>query len=185
MKAGAPHLLPRSFKPLYLLPPMAETDTSVLEPQAEATLDIGQLLANIGPQVDALEIREYGTSRWVAEFDEDLGVELEYDADFDKLVLTAELGHPASGEETAAYKLLLQVSALWRDTGGLRMGLNPGDDTVVQIIDLPVSGLNEENLEVALRNFAQSALQARRLLAGSVNPAEADDAGDLQHFVRV
>jgi len=148
--------------------------------------DLEKLMTDVGPLVEAEEIRQYEDHRWVVAFDEDLAVEIEHDPDLAKLVFSAELGHPPAGEEAAAYKLLLNVAAMWRDTGGLRMGLNPTDDLVIQIYDIPVAGLELEGLEMNLRNFADTALHARAVLAGNGNHGGATEGLDeMLHHMRV
>jgi hypothetical protein len=149
------------------------------------SIDLEAMMTAVGPLVEAAEVRQYDPEHWVVAFDEDLAVEVEHDVDLAKLVLTTPLGLPVAGEERAAYKMLLQVAALWRETGGLRMGLNPADDTVVQIYDVSLAGLDLEGLEVQLRNFVQTAVHARETLAGSVSGTPAEEAGELAGFMRV
>ena len=134
---------------------------------AEDTIDLDKMMADVGPLVQATEIRQFEPERWLVVFEDDFVIGVENDLDAKKLVFTTELGAPPAGEEAAAYKLLLNVAAMWRETGGLRMGLDPKDDTVIQIYDLPLAALELEDLARQLQNFAQTAVHARTVLAGS------------------
>ncbi|WP_038160941.1 type III secretion system chaperone [Verrucomicrobium sp. BvORR106] len=165
---------------------MADNDTSAPTPSTEPA-NLETLMAEVGPLIDAGEVRQYEPTRWAIAFDDDFGVEVEHDVDLNKLVLYTNLGHPPAGDETASYKLLLHVATMWRETGGLRMGLDPVDDTVVQIYDFPLAGVELEDLEVQIRNFADTALHARKILAGGTGTAAQDGEGadDGLHFMRV
>ena len=173
--------------PTLLTPfnPMADNDTPASTPSTEP-VNLDKLMEEVGPLIEAGEVRQYEPNRWAIAFDDDFGVEVEHDVDLNKLVLYTNLGHPPAGDEAASYKLLLHVAAMWRETGGLRMGLDPVDDSVVQIYDFPLAGVELEDLEVQIRNFADTALHARKVLAGAGSTAqEGESADDGLHFMRV
>ena len=52
-----------------------------------------------------------------------------------------------SGEESAVYKLLLQVNGLWRETGGSRMGLDGVNGNVSQIYEFALAAVDLEGLQ--------------------------------------
>ena len=160
---------------------MADTDLAAAT--TPETVDLASLMEQVGSLVGAAELREYQPNRWAIAFDEGLGVEVEHDVDLGKVVLYTNLGPAPAGDEAASYKLLLRVAAMWRETGGLRMGLDPTDDSVIQIYDFPLAGLELDGLEVQLRNFADTALHARQVLAAG--PGATVEEDDAQHFVRV
>ena len=148
------------------------------------SIELEKLMTDVGPLVEAVEVRQYTPERWAIAFDEDFVVDIEHDTDAGKLVFYADLGQPLPGEENAVYKLLLYVATMWRETGGLRMGLNPGDDRVTQVYDFPLAGLEIEDLEIHLRNFAHSALHARKVLVTSEGTSS-DSLEGLLHHIRV
>ena len=158
-------------------------DNDLPSPTGTETVDLVRLMEQVGPLVDAAELREYEPNRWAIAFDDELGIEIEQDAVSGKVVLYTNLGHVPAGDEAASYKLLLQVAAMWRETGGLRMGLDPTDDSVIQIYDFPLAGVKLDDLVVQLRNFAALAHHAREVLAAGTGALA--DEGDAQHFVRV
>jgi len=161
---------------------MAENEIS--SPTATETVDLAKLMEQVGPHIDAAELREYAPNRWAIAFDDEFGIEVEHDAVLGKVVLYTNLGLPRAGDEAALYKLLLHVAAMWRETGGLRMGLDPTDDSVLQIYDFPLAGVELEDLEIRIRNFASTALNARQVLAEGPGTTAQDD-GDGLHFMRV
>lgn len=127
--------------------------------------EIRQLIADLGPIVEANEIVEYANDTWVVSFEEGLEVGIEHDPVRGMLVFSADLGVPPSGTESVAHKLLLQVALSWRETGGMRMGLDPLDDSAIQIRELPLDGLTLESFSTSLQDFAQFARNARQVIA--------------------
>ncbi len=146
--------------------------------------DLNQLITDLGPLLEALEIQTDEAGRWLVALDEELIILMEQDVDTGKLVLSVEVGRPPTGLELDAYKMLLQVNASWRDTGGLRFGLEPEGDMVTQILDVSLAGLDLEGLRLVTAQFAATALDARTLLA-EMAQGEAVDFATMQHFTRV
>ena len=120
-------------------------------------LDIAELIERTAPLTGAVEVREYSDTSWVFALEGDLLVSVDHDEARDILVLTANVGRPPSGGEAEAYALLLQVATMWRDTGGLRMGLDRPDGFVTQIYDLPKADLEPERLASSIARFAEIA----------------------------
>ncbi|MEZ0388094.1 MAG: type III secretion system chaperone [Verrucomicrobium sp.] len=147
-------------------------------------VDLEKLMTEVGPLVEAAEVLQYEPHRWLVVFDDDHAVEIEVDVPLAKVVLTTHLGHPPSGDETASYKMLLQLTAMWRETGGLRMAVDPVDDSVIQIYDFPLAGIQLESLAIQLSNFANAALHAGKVLSVNAGTSQ-EDAPDNSHFVRV
>lgn len=140
-------------------------------------------MIDLGPQVDAVEVRQYEDDYWLVAFDEDFSVEIEHDGDGQKLFLLSELGALASDEELSTCKLLLNLASMWRETGGLRIGLSPVDEKLIQIFEIPVAGLTVEDLAVSILNFADSARHARSLLESG--PTSVDEkSGPETMFLR-
>lgn len=150
----------------------------------DTTPNLTQLMAELGPRVEAAEIIQADTDLWSIVFDDEFSVEIEVDPDGPKLVFQAQLGEPTRGDELATYEFLLGVAALWRETGGLRMGLNAADNTVVQIFDVPLVGLELDALTTYLQNFVNSALQAKAFLSAAPGDDEAR-INPATNFLRV
>ena len=123
--------------------------------------DILLLIAELG----AIELVELDDDIWLLVLDEDLAVQVECDEPADFLMLSAELGAPPQGQELAAYRLLLQATAAWRETGGLRMGLDPIEDVILQFQELRLAGLDREAARERVARFADAVRNGRRVLA--------------------
>lgn len=137
---------------------------------SQTELDLNALMTALGPAVEAAEIRFYEPNLWVVAFDETLAVEIEHDETGPKLVLSADLGLPPEGEEMSTYQLLLRVNALWRETGGLRMGIEDASGRIKQTFHLYLHGLDVEGLQRRVRNFAQAAREWRTVIATAPTP---------------
>ena len=155
---------------------MSEADRTV--ETAEATQP-GELLTQVAPLLDACELGE-NDGAWLLCFEDGFVVMVEMDAYREFLVLTAELGVPPAGCEALVYKQLLQVAARWQDMQGIRMGLDPEDDCVLQIADVPLPNLSVETLKERLESFVATARYCRQVLA-----AQEDSSRSSQTFVRV
>lgn len=139
-----------------------------------------QWMAELGPRVEAAEVRAYGDDTWVLAFDDQFAVCIERDPAREALVLTSDLGHPRPGSEAQAYRLLLHVAALWRDYGSLRMGLDADDESVLQIVDIPLAGLELEALQAYVQDFAGLARHGRSALASLSPDLPSGFPGDLK-----
>jgi len=148
-------------------------------------IDLENMMADVAPLVEAAEVRQYESNRWVFAFDEDFFVEIEHDVDLAKLVFTTEVGQPLPGAEAESYKLMLYLAFMWRETGGLRMSLNPKDDMVFQVYDCPVADLKVEVLEINLKNFVNAARHAKTVLASNVGEISENIDDAHLHFMRV
>ena len=155
---------------------MSEADGTVDTAEAPQP---GELLRQVAPLLDACELGE-NDGAWLLCFEDGFVVMVEMDAYREFLVLTAELGVPAAGCEALVYKQLLQVAARWQDMQGIRMGLDPEDDCVLQIADVPLPNLSVETLKERLESFVATARYCRQVLA-----AQEDSSRSSQTFVRV
>lgn len=138
-------------------------------------LHLSELIAQAAPLTSAMEVREYSDTSWVFAVTDDVFVSVDHDEERDVLVLTANIGKPPGSNAIEVYELLLQMATQWRDTGGLRMGLDRPDGFVTQIYDLPRADLRADRFAAALENFAQVA-DAWRGILKSTETQEAFDA---------
>jgi hypothetical protein len=137
---------------------------------SQSELDLNALMTALGPALEAAEIRFYEPNLWVVAFDETLAVEIEHDETGPKLVLSADLGLPPGGEEMSTNQLLLRTNALWRETGGLRMGIEDVGGRIKQTFHLYLQGLDAEGLKQRVHNFAQAARAWRTMIATPPTP---------------
>lgn len=136
-------------------------------------LDLPALIEEVGVLlVEADQIRAYPPDYWVIVVAETIGIDLWHAADEAKLVLSAELGLPSAAAEAETWKLMLQVNALWRENGGLRMALDEAGGTLTQTYDVPLDGLNAELLAAAVRSFSLAAWRWRQVIAAEPRATE-------------
>lgn len=141
-----------------------------------------QLLAEVGPFVRAQMVSEWSEGFWVVSLDDDLPVLIEQDLDRGVLVISAEVGQAPQGSEALAYRQLLEFSTWWRETGGMRMGLDPLDQTVLASAEVAHAGLDARLLAERILAFAQQILAAKASLWSVGQPPRAVAAADA--FVR-
>jgi hypothetical protein len=131
---------------------------------------IASIIKAIGPNnLDIADVVEIGENEYVVHYD-DLDVTLEFEAETDRLVFSAELGAAPADKRLEVYTTLLNYSLLWRDTGGVHMALT-ADGTAVQMVTLFGSELSTDLVNTVLRNFADKA----RLMRGYVAAGSAGD----------
>lgn len=140
--------------------------------------DIRQLLAEVGPLVRAEMVSEWTDGFWVVSLDDELPVLIEQDEDRGVLVISAEIGQAPQGSEAMAYRQLLEFSTWWRETGGMRMGLDPLDQTVLASAEVAQSGLDAHVLAGRILAFAQQILAAKASLLSVGQPPRALAAAD-------
>lgn len=126
--------------------------------------DLGLWVAGLGPRLGAAQVSEFEGATWLLLFEGEQALAIEHDPDRALLVLTAVLGKPPPGGEAAAYRLLLEVSALWRQTAGLRMAIDPDEGDVIQLCDFSLSGMDIDRLESSVRRFIELAGVVRQQL---------------------
>ena len=97
-------------------------------------------------------------------------VDVEHDRGNARLRLATALGQPEPEQEDAVFKLMLQINALWRETGGLRLALEDASPAICQLYDLALAGLEIEGLVLRMSNFIDVADHWREVIAASAAP---------------
>ena len=101
------------------------------------------------------------------------------------LVISCAL-QPASSERLAAlHKLFLQVGALWRDTDGSRIALEPTDDQPVLLLDVGLAGLDAPALESTVRSFLDRAAGWNALIAGKPEDGRSTAVDTASLMIRI
>lgn len=126
---------------------------------------IKQLIAEVGPILDPLEIRWYEEqTAWLLVFSEQNQIEIAYDELMNRVVFSVDLGPARDDSGEDLYWLLLRVGYLWRENGGIRMAMD-GEDHVAMLFEHPADSLDIARLQLFLTNFAAQAEQWRELIA--------------------
>ena len=134
------------------------------------SLSLDSLLAEIGPRdPDIMEALRLEDDLWVVRF-ENVDIEIERDAETDRFVLSTDVGPVAAERQAKIYETLLVYNLLWRETGGVRMGLAEADGPVRQFVGLHASEVDAERLSLVLHNLKERTLVWRKLLEGEKQP---------------
>jgi hypothetical protein len=148
-----------------------------------SALDFDDWIRALGPLVAAAEIRRYEAQTWLVVWADALAVELDYEADAGKVVLTAAVGRPPVGQEADLHRRLLVAGAEQPATRTRRLGLD-GEGEINLIEDVPVAGLSQDKLAQRLRTFASDARELREGL--SVEFTQVDDRPPPEaYFIRI
>ena len=99
-------------------------------------------------------------------------------------MLSCRLTEAPQDDELDTYKLLLQLNTLWRETGGLSMGLDGADGTVIQMFTFPANAINADVLYARLINFLQVASRWKEIVRTSP-PFEEVNPPENLNFIRV
>lgn len=152
-----------------------------------ADLDLAALMAEIGPMDEAiLMVSRLDDGRWIVAFSE-VNVEVEHDEATGRLMFSTLVAPAAKGREIEVYEALLLYSSIWRETGGIRMGLaGPGGD-ILQMADVFVPDATTRTVVTIARNLAERALVWRQFVSGRAAKADAAADGNtlmMSNFIR-
>jgi hypothetical protein len=153
---------------------LPEKQAQIVQSAMNELRDLLVLMKEIGPWVDAAQVTQDGDDLWSIVLDEDFVIEVEQDADRDALMLTVSLGSPPAENESMIHALLLQTNALWRDTGGIQLGLTGQDREVLLMLPVPLKELDVDSLGNCLYRFTDAALGWREVIAKTSDSAEPD-----------
>ncbi len=139
--------------------------------------DLASLLAETGKLLDPIIITEYAEQgAFQLIHDEGLETYLEHDAERGVIVVSGDIGTPPPHAAAEVYVLLLRMSALGRETGGLRFGLDADGGAGVLMWDLPLGVLNPQSLAAALSGFVERMRMWRQIVAaGGLAQGGGDD----------
>lgn len=129
-----------------------------------------RLLAELGQRLNAPELQEHRPGLWTIVLADGQRVDVEHDGGNARLRLATALGQPEPEQEDAVFKLMLQINALWRETGGLRLVLEDASPAICQLYDIALAGLEIEGLVLRMSNFIDVADHWREVIAASAVP---------------
>ncbi len=115
---------------------------------------IQQLMQELGPatpDIDALV--QTDEPSWAIQFADDSIVVIEPAEDPPRLVLSAELGTAPETAERQVYEALLSYNLLWRDSGGVKIGLAGPKGSLVINWELCLQDLTLLDLQAAIGRF--------------------------------
>lgn len=122
--------------------------------------ETGKLL---DPIIIITEYAEQGAFRLI--HDEGPETYLEHDAERDVIVASGDIGTPPPHAAAEVYVLFLRMSALGRETGGLRFGLDADGGADMLLWDLPLGVLSPQSLAAVLSGFVERMRMWRQIVA--------------------
>ncbi len=135
---------------------------------------IASLLVEAARLADLGAVVQHGEAgQWDLAFDDERLVEATLLADSGLLVLETDLGIPATRDAAALYRLLLEYSYLWRETGGLHIALAPPESRAFLTYGVPAEGTDATLLAHVLGNFHAAATAWAQRLA-QPDPQDSD-----------
>ena len=119
---------------------------------------IQDLISQIGPvfpDIDAVIQTE--DPSWAIQFVDELFVMIEQLEHPDRMVFSSEIGTVADDQELPIYEALLCYNLLWKDTGGVKIGLAGPKGILIVTTELLLDGLTLMTFQEALTNFTNIA----------------------------
>lgn len=145
---------------------------------------IQQLVQELGPatpEIDAVVQTE--DPSWAIQFSDETIIIIEPADDPSRMVISAELGAAAEGQQRIVYETLLCYNLLWRDSGGIKVGLAGPQGSLIISADVCLDGLTLGDLQEALKRFlnvARSWMQyVGKADAAAAPPLPGMEAGNL------
>jgi hypothetical protein len=115
---------------------------------------IQDLISQIGPvfpDIDAVIQTE--DPSWAIQFVDELVVMIEQLENPDRMVFSSEIGAVTDDQELPVYEALLCYNLLWKDTGGVKIGLAGPKGILIVTTELLLDGLTLMSCQEALTNF--------------------------------
>jgi hypothetical protein len=127
---------------------------------------IQQLIQELGPHMQDIDaIVQTEEPSWAIQFSDETILIIEAAEEPSRMVFSAELGNASENNQRAIYEALLCYNLMWRDTGGVKIGLAGPQGTLIISTELCLEGLVLNDLQLSLTNF----LKITRSWQGFVN----------------
>lgn len=137
---------------------------------------IQQLLQELGPNTPDIDaVVQTEEPSWAIQFSDETIVIIEPAEDPERMVLSAELGSASDKLQLPIYETLLCYNLLWRDTGGVKIGLAGPKGELIISTEICLEGLLLSTLQQGIADFAKIA----RSWAGYVTSADGQAAPPL------
>jgi hypothetical protein len=130
---------------------------------------LAKLMQELGPaSPEVWGVTQVTEDSWAIGHLRETTILAQLDEDTGQLLLRAGVGKPEPKARSRLNEVLLAYNALWRDTGGVTMGLVSGE--VVQVHAIDAAALDLAALVDALRAFALRAHVWRKVVALGDSP---------------
>jgi hypothetical protein len=116
---------------------------------------IHQVMCDVGPALKAEQVTAGPDAGfWQIALDPETVFDVEHDASLERVVFSSRLAKLRPDRRLEVCELLLQVNFGWRETGGVRMALDPRADNVVMMFEMPVAAFHLAQLCTVLTSLA-------------------------------
>ena len=115
---------------------------------------IQQLLQELGPSTPEIDaVAQTDDPSWAIQFSDETIVLIEPTEDPGRMVISADLGTATNSLQQSTYETLLCYNLLWRQTGGVKIGLAGPKGSLIITTELSVEGVTLNDLQQELMNF--------------------------------
>lgn len=115
---------------------------------------IQQLVQEIGPSMPEIDaIVQTEEPSWAIQFSDETVIILEAADDPSRIVISAELGAVTDAQQRIVYETLLCYNLMWRDSGGVRIGLAGPQGTLIVSADICLADLTQGDLQQEIGKF--------------------------------
>ena len=127
---------------------------------------IENLVKELGPAMSDIDaIVQTEDPSWAIQFSDETIIILEPADDPSRIVISTELGAAAEAQQRTVYETMLCYNLMWRDSGGVKIGLAGPQGALIISTELCLEGLILNDLQFTLKNF----LKITRSWQGFVN----------------
>lgn len=121
---------------------------------ATTTEKIQQLIQELGPNMQDIDaIVQTEEPSWAIQFSDEIILIIEAAEEPARMVFSAELGNVSETNQRTIYESLLCYNLMWRDTGGVKIGLAGPQGALIISTELCLDGLVMNDLQIHLTNF--------------------------------
>lgn len=136
---------------------------------------VHDLMAQIGPVLELAQVTEFADdASWRLVFDADTQMDIEYDPQGERLMITGNLAAEPQNREKA-FEALLRYNYLWTAHGGVRAALDGVPGKLVLMLEMPTARLEMSHLCAVLQNFRTVIDGWRAILKGNTSTQAADE----------
>jgi hypothetical protein len=137
---------------------------------------IENLVKELGPAMSDIDaIVQTEDPSWAIQFSDETIIILEPADDPSRIVISTELGAAAEAQQRTVYETMLCYNLMWRDSGGVKIGLAGPQGALIISTDVCIESLTLQELKQEIQRFVTIA----RSWAQYVGKADASEAPPL------
>ena len=137
---------------------------------------IENLVKELGPAMPDIDaIVQTEDPSWAIQFSDETIIILEPADDPSRIVISTELGAAAEAQQRTVYETMLCYNLMWRDSGGVKIGLAGPQGALIISTDVCIESLTLQELKQEIQRF----LTIARSWAQYVGKADASEAPPL------